>query len=343
MYNDFMNTTIGLIYSVATASLISNVDLVQYKVSSLFMRDSFASATALVRPANDVYSALASKANADRLYWKKQWDKDHNKSSRTYAFISQNNGPAYCWKDQQIGYIAPSAPGNVNKLLDVIDASNIEPDSRLLGLPLKITLDDLHVYDYPGRGPSSRTVLFRFDAQHTPTLQPTESVTFTLQNEARIGGSMAVTGVPVFKGLVLKDDGLIFNIEVKQLQIQDNVNKLQFLKSTEFQSGLSLLSTSNPAIAVLSKYAVNVAEKYLTKDDNRIVQHHYAGLDCSNIPSRPKLAYGTYVLACVPDRHYINWEEWQYDTSQGYGLRNKKDPKAVLPCNYIIVSISRVQ
>jgi hypothetical protein len=74
---------------------------------------------------------------------------------------------------------------------------------------IKITLDRLRVFEYPGKG--THMILFDFYAEHqTDTAAERQDLHFTQNYRVRQGGGAGISGYPVFVGLRVGEEGVSF-------------------------------------------------------------------------------------------------------------------------------------
>jgi hypothetical protein len=68
------------------------------------------------------------------------------------------------------------------------------------------------------------------------------------------------------------------------------------------------------------------------------------GLDFSPIPTRARLAEGSYLAVQIPETMHTVWDwgEWVYNPGNGRVV-NKDDPTQLIPYNYLVFSISRYE
>ena len=148
--------------------------------------------------------------------------------------------PAYKYRAHTFGFI-PKATAGATAMVDITDAGNITADPNLKGQNIKITLDRLRVYQYPGGG--SHTILFDFYAQHqTPNAGETQDLHFTQNYRAQEGSAAGITGYPVFVGLKVGDEGVCFKCFTVNVKNDGDQKLLGFLASDVFKKGLQLIN-----------------------------------------------------------------------------------------------------
>jgi hypothetical protein len=238
------------------------------------------------------------------------------------------------------GYLAPS-DGPQAGLLEIQQAGNITPDATLQGSRIKITLDELRVADYPGRG--MHHVLFDFAAQNQ-TRHSAEHLHFHTTCRVREGEQAPVAGRPVFVGLQVGAEGLFLQCATVNVLNEGDEALLRFLDGDAFQGGLQLLTTAQPALAPFAALTVGLTETIAKRNRNVAVQKVDLGLDFSPIASRPKLAEGSYIAVQIPQTmtKVWSWEDWRFDPASGY-LVDAEEHDQLIPYNYFVVGISRYQ
>jgi hypothetical protein len=235
------------------------------------------------------------------------------------------------------GYLAPASTGS--GLLPINHAGNITSQPELKNARIKLTLDRLRVADYPGSG--THRILFDFYATHQVKAR-VEHLHFNATYRVRDGEQAAVIGYPIFVGLNVGTEGVAFKCFTVNVKNEDDGYFLDLLESDVFRTGLKLVSTVQPAVAVVSEMAVGLTKTIAARRKNVPVQDFYLGLDFSNILSRARLAEGTYFAVQIPEtlQTVWDWQEWMYNPGNGH-LVNSADSRQLIPYNYIVFSVSR--
>jgi hypothetical protein len=136
------------------------------------------------------------------------------------------------------------------------------------------------------------------------------------------------------------NDGALFKGHTTNVSNDNDEHFLSFLNSSTFTSGLKLLDTVNPAIPVVSQFAVGIAQAIGSRNKNIGVQDFFLGLDFTSSPSGARLAQGSYIVVQAPSRGW-NWSDWTWDTNLG-GVVKKSD-NSPIPWNYVVFSVSKMQ
>lgn len=238
-----------------------------------------------------------------------------------------------------LGYLAPTPPNNRD--LPIQPAGSITPDLALKGDRIKITLNALRVAAYPGGG--THQILFDFYAQNQLT-DVTEHLHFNSTYRVREGERAALLNYPIFLGLNIGNDGLVFKCYTVNVKNEEDEAAIQFLESDAFKTGLKLATTVQPAIKPLSEMAIGLTKAIANRRKNVAVQDIQIGLDFSNNPMGARLAEGVYIAVQIPETltRVWDWSDWIYDTSTGQIVKDYNRDQ-LIPYNYIAFGISRYE
>lgn len=256
----------------------------------------------------------------------------HDRQSAAYSLprIPLRRDRAFRHTGTAIGHLAPSSAPHAGHLA-IHHAGSIAPDISLKGKRVTLTLDALHVADYPG--PSPHHVLFDFGVG---------DVHFNAIYPAAEGEHAAVIGRPVFVGLHVGEQGLLLQIATVNVHNDEDRAFLKFLDSDVFKAGLQLASTFQPALAPLSAMALALTKAIAARRRNVAVQAVEIGLDFRPGPSGARLAEGAYIVVQIPEsvQGAWRWRDWAYDSASGH-ITNASNPNLELPYNFFTVGISR--
>jgi hypothetical protein len=235
------------------------------------------------------------------------------------------------------GYITPSPAGS--EPLTIQHAGNIEADPTLRNSRIKISLDRLRVADYPGGG--THRILFDFYAQNQVS-SGIEHLHFNATYRVRENEEAAIIGYPIFVGLNVGIEGVVFRCLTVNVKNEDDEALLGFLESDVFKSGLMLATTAQPAIAPLSSMAVALTKSIARRHKNVPVQEFYIGLDFTKMPFRARLNEGSYIAVQIPEafERVWDWDEWVYHPKSGQVV-SRDDEAKLIPYNYLVFSVSR--
>lgn len=260
-------------------------------------------------------------------------------SGRDVVFSSfiwgTDNEPVYKEKEHQYGYFGVDA-NDPQDVLDIKDAGNIAPDESLKDQRIRLTLDRLRVYDYPGDG--NHTVLVQFSASHQVS-GTREELSFNQKYQASEGSGAGVRGYPIFVGLSVPAEGIQLRGLTVNVENDDDKQILRFLDSPVFKRGLELLNTVNPVMPIVTSFATGLTESFARRNENVAVQDFSLGLDFSGVPSRAYLREGSYVVVQANDEQW-NWADWKFTRSTGK-LSAKQGGKPI-PYNYLVLGVSKM-
>lgn len=234
-----------------------------------------------------------------------------NGNLSTLAFWNKKIQP---WQHTHhaVGYVAPVTDVSETARA-LVDATNISPEPALKDQAVKITLDRLRVFAYPGGG--VHNIMFDFYGQHQAG-NAAEDVHFSQVYRAQEGEGAGVAGYPIFVGLKLAKEGLKMRARTVNVKNDDDEQLLAFMGSETFKNGLQLINTTNPLTPVVTKFATGLFEMVGKRNQNVAVQDIDLGLDFSSISTRPKLAQGSYVAVQTPDQTW-DWSKWKFYPSTG--------------------------
>lgn len=237
------------------------------------------------------------------------------------------------------GYIAPAPPQSA--ALPIQHAGNIAPDHSLKNSRIKITLDGLRVADYPGRG--IHRVLLDFYAQNRRDDQ-IEHLHFSATYRVRDKENAAVLGYPLFVGLQVGGDSVALKCFTINVKNEDDGGFLGFLESDVFRYGLQLGAFAHPALTLFSEMAYGITRAIARRTKNVPVQDFHLGLDFSNVPTRARLAEGSYLAVQIPDsiQSTWDWSAWEFSPNSGR-IAKREDPTQLIPYNYLVFGVSRYE
>lgn len=238
-----------------------------------------------------------------------------------------------------LGYISPLSFNG--REVSIQSASSIAPNLELKGSQIKITLNALRVAAYPGGG--THQILFDFYAQNTLS-EVIEHLHFNSLYRVREGERAAILNYPIFLGLNVGSNGLIFKCFTVNVKNEEDEQSIKFLESDSFRTGLHLATTVQPAIKPLSEMAVGLIKTVANRRKNVPVQDIQIGLDFNNNPMGAQLAEGVYVAVQIPEtlKRVWDWSDWVYDTNTGQIARDYSRDQ-LIPYNYVAFGISRYE
>jgi hypothetical protein len=261
-----------------------------------------------------------------------------NSQNLRFADLQLGAPPIYRYTSHAFGFIPPAQARGTSPVA-ITDVGNTQPDLGLRGASVKVTLDRVRVYDYPGKG--ERHILVNFQAQHQATGGQKENIQFTQTYRVNEGGGAGITGYPVFVGLQVPSEGVAFQIYTVNVENTNDRNLLNFMDSPIFKNGLELLNSANPLVPVVTGFATGITRSLAARNNNVPVQDIYMGLDFSSAQTRAKLKEGSYIVVQVPDGPW-DWSQWVYNPATGQVV-SRTNASQMIPLNYIVFSVSKVQ
>ena len=251
---------------------------------------------------------------------------------------------AYLNTQHQYGFIAPFVPGT-ERYHPIVAASNAPADTLLRNQRINVRLDYLRIYQYPqpwiNLGDNTHTILFTFEASNQIS-GGSEAVAFNQTYRARSGQDTAVTGNPIFIGLSIGANGVVFSCKTLNVSNSSDEELVQAISSESAALGLNLLTTAQPALAPFVGVAKGLCNTLAARQRNTAVQEITLGLDFETGALGARLAVGSYVAVQTPRADEIVWSDWRFDAETGTIVRTNlapgEDPYA-LPYNDIVFRI----
>lgn len=244
----------------------------------------------------------------------------------------------YEYANQTIGFVEPLKPDSPQQLA-IKAMGAIEPDETLKNSRIDIRLDKLRIFDYPGWG--KHNVLVTFKADHQAEGQNnSEQLVFNQGFDVGEDEIAGVVGYPIFNGLQVGPRGAAFQLATTNVRNHSDEGFLNFLNSSSVTSGLSLLTSAQPAIKPLTDIGKGVVESILKRNRNKKVQELYLGLDFGDAALGARLRCGNYIVVQVERPQDLNWDNWVYDRTLA-AIVLKDDPSESLPYNYFAFRVSK--
>jgi len=221
---------------------------------------------------------------------------------------------------------------------EIKPAYSIQAEKSLMGALLKITLDRFKVKSYPGRGTHDIALNFHGQTQNADQITP---LAFCLGVSAREEDEIGVVGKSIFVGLNAGTEGIDFKGSTINVNTKKDKTFFSILSGQLFSQGLKLIDKVQPALMPLTALANGVSQELSEKNKGVPVNSFDLGLDFSDIPSRIKLKQGSYIIIQIPPAaaERWNWSDWEFTN----GRIQKKSDQRVVPYNYIVIGISRMQ
>jgi hypothetical protein len=245
--------------------------------------------------------------------------------------------PAWIHTGNVLGYLtlADSGPD----LQPISSPAQIVPDIALKGAQINVTLDDLHVAEYPGQG--THPIWVHFTARRQPGHGP-EQLHFITVCRVGEGEQNTVLARPIFVGLPVGAEGLHLQCITVNVLNEDDETLLKVFESNALQGGLQLQPIAQPSLALFSTLVLGLTKTIATHNRNVAVQSVTFGLDFSQVAPRPQLAEGSYIAAQIPSHAQAGWrwQDWGFDPAKRL-IVSAQQPTQSIPYNYIAVRVSR--
>lgn len=221
----------------------------------------------------------------------------------------------------------------------LVPVSKVTPDPALVGAPLRVTLDSLHVAKYPGRG--THTLLFDFALQSQQPEGKAPIYHYNAKFRAGNGETAPVHDFPLFHGFPAVEQGLTFGFDIINLESSFDRGLLDFLDSDEFKLGLSLLNLS-PVVGQVSQMCAGMARWLAGQSKNAPVQAFRQGLGFATSRLAGGLAEGYYAVAQIPAESQRDWDwnDWAIDPALQCLVR-RDSSATVLDFNHFIFGLHR--
>ncbi len=222
-------------------------------------------------------------------------------SVKAEAFLGRKKR-AWEHSEHLIGYI--HVDGTIESALSITSDASLSK--------IDIRLDRLRVFDYPGRG--RHFVLLTFKATNEMSGSQ-ETIAFNQTYLAQEKEAAGVTGYPIFRDLSVGRRGAALEVGTVNVKNENDERALSFLDSPEFNQGVQLLTTAQPALAPLTGVALGLTKLMLRSRQNVPVQQFYLGLDHDSPGTTgARLRKGPYIAVQAPD---ISWGDWRFESSSG--------------------------
>lgn len=245
-------------------------------------------------------------------------------------------GPPRAYKatGMVLGFIEP--PANDEKTLPIVGVSQIVGDKGLVDKRIKITMDRFYVHEYPGSG--QHDILCEFSGKNQVAGE-TEELRLALRFKARDGAAASLSGSPIFLGVTVGRDGIAFDGRSVNLGSKNDEQVLSTFESPAFQSGLSLLTSAQPALKPLVGLAASVVKSVATKSQNCQVHDFKLGLDFESGGTSARLRIGSYIVVQT-DEDAWDWDHYAWNRD-AMSLHDKATNANLKGSNYMVFSVAR--
>lgn len=243
---------------------------------------------------------------------------------------------AYTHSSMIVGFI-PEADGQSPMCVPIVGVSSVDGDKTLVGQGIKVSLDKLYVSEYPGSG--THTILCEFSAKNQIP-NDKEELRYALRTDASDRSGASISGTPIFMGLNVAEDGIAFAGRLVNVRNSLDDALLATFESPIFKTGLTLLSTAQPALKPLASLATSSVKMIMERKKNCQVHSFNLGLDFASGATSARLACGSYVVAQSDDHGTWDWSnfEWNRDAMS---LQLKANTATDPGFNYVVLGVSR--
>lgn len=242
------------------------------------------------------------------------------------------------WQDQVYGYtgslIGFIPAQSTDTMAAIENAVLLTPDPALKNSRVKITLEQLYVHSYPGRG--QHEILCEFTGKNQAGGEQ-EEMQFALTTKANDGAAASINGAPIFLGVTVGNNGIAFEGRTINVGSKGDEDFLAALSGGSFRDGLNLLTTVQPALKPFVGLASSLVGAVLKRSKNKQIHSFNLGLDFSESRTSVALRHGSFAVIQTDD-HDWDWSRLAWNVSSQRILR--KDTGAVIPFNYLILKIS---
>jgi hypothetical protein len=152
----------------------------------------------------------------------------------------------------------------------ILPVTKAKPDPTLQDMPLRITLDGLHIARYPGLG--IHTLLFDFALQNQRSKGGRHLFHYNAKFQAKNVESVPVRNFPLSYGFMPTAQGITFGFQTVNVASSFDEGLLNFLGTEEFKTGLSLVGTMAPVLGQISQMAVGLTTWLAGQSKNAKVQ-----------------------------------------------------------------------
>lgn len=248
---------------------------------------------------------------------------------------SLTGSDVYAFTGLVLGFIEPySATTSSGASHPIVSASTMDADLNLKDSRIKITFDQFFVQNYPGLG--QHKILCEFSGKNQIAGEA-EELKFALTATARDGASSSVQGAPIFLGASVGRNGISFEGTTINVSSSTDDALLAALDTDSMRSGLSLLTSAQPALKPFVGLAGSVVKAVASRSKNKQIFSFKLGLDFESGVTSARLRIGSYVVVQVDPKHW-SWETFEWDSNSQI-IRNKVSGE-VLPFNYLVFGVA---
>ncbi len=218
----------------------------------------------------------------------------------------------------------------------VVGVSQVRADKNLIGKRIKITMDKFYVESYPGRG--THDILCDFSGKNQIAGEA-EELRLALRFKSNDKASAARSGTPIFLGVTVGEDGIAFEGRTVNLSSSSDEQLLSTFESPAFKSGLTLLTTAQPALKPFVGLAGSVVKFLANQGNNRQVHDFNLGLDFASGASSARLRLGSYVVIQTDETAW-DWSNYVWDRN-AMSLKSKRPHEGGAGFNYMVFGVAQ--
>jgi hypothetical protein len=223
-----------------------------------------------------------------------------------------------------------------SKAGQVMSMASVSADRTLIGKRIKITLDKFFVAKYPGFG--THSILCEFSGKNQVPGEM-EELSFAMRFEARDDSGPAIAGAPIFMGLTVAADGISFKGKTVNVKNSGDDMVMAVFETPAFKSGLTLLSTAQPALKPLTSLATATVSAIAKRNKNAQIHTFELGLDFDGSATSARLCYGSYIVVQSDEGSNWDWSEYEWNAN-GMALHPKDQPDVTPHFNYMVFAVS---
>ncbi|MEQ8362033.1 MAG: leucine-rich repeat domain-containing protein [Cyclobacteriaceae bacterium] len=262
-------------------------------------------------------------------------------SNEYYESACDRDVPPFKYSKHAYGYISNTSTGVSN----IVAASSITSDAALRNKRLNINMAFLRAYDYPGGG--EHNVFFGFHGSTIGSTSVQTDTEYDYNRDFKVNedDEAALRSVPVFNGLFIGRDGVLFQCDVINVNNKRDERMTQIFQGIRSGMDIINITQTNPAVGMVG----DVAEKALNiiQSGKRNVTVHKVelGLHFNNNGVDLQLREGSYIILTVPPclnnaPFTFDWSKYKFDKTNG-NFTDAAGTPISLKFNYVVFTITK--
>ncbi|MEI2640728.1 MAG: hypothetical protein V9F03_17280 [Microthrixaceae bacterium] len=166
------------------------------------------------------------------------------------------------WKIKEHAYGFLDYTNKVGKKIPLINALTMSADHLLKGQRINIRIGNIYIERYPGIIGGEHEILFEFSAKHSPENKNAEDeeIKYTQKYTLKNHQGSSKSGLNILKGLRVPKNGIDFFLNTIYIANKSEEKILKFLNGGIFNSGLELISSTNPVVKQVAGYAKGITD-----------------------------------------------------------------------------------